>query len=266
MTFSLTGSNKLNALLLTNSTLYICRHGLHTAGSCRERSTHHILGVHIWVHVLHHVGHHLSISLDGCFMEGCLPQLNKQVECYLKWATNTYTWGPHTKSTTARTRWLQCDSEMCDIITSWQRDIKPDTAVSMREWDTHWAATVNSVLCCLSIVNFSYAWFHAIHIIPYGQKFWRGIYFGGLAVMRAIRQHFHPPNFLQYVIVTYCYVTSSLCCPPSFKMSARKLQTSKEWNENSPDLVYHQLVSALSDVLWFETDPAVFTLLTVPVC
>ena len=47
----------------------------------------------------------------------------------------------------------------------------------------------------------------------------------------------NPPNFLQYVIVTYRYVTSSICRPPSFKMSARKLQTSKEWNENSPDLV-----------------------------
>ena len=28
-----------------------------------------------------------------------------------------------------------------------------------------------------------------IHI-PYGRKFWRGIYFGGLAVLRAIRQYF----------------------------------------------------------------------------
>ena len=88
------------------------------------------------------------------------------------------------------------------------------------------------------------------------------IYFGGLAVLRAIRQYFHPPNFLQYVKVTYCYVTSSICRPPSFKMSARQLQTLKEWNENSPDLVYHQLVPALFDVLWFETNPAVFTLLT----
>ena len=26
--------------------------------------------------------------------------------------------------------------------------------------------------------------------IPYGRKFWRGIYFGGLAVLRAIRQYF----------------------------------------------------------------------------
>ena len=102
--------------------------------------------------------------------------------------------------------------------------------------------------------------------VPYGRKFWRGIYFGGLAVLRAIRQYFHPPNFLQYVKVTYCYVTSSICRPPSFKMSARKLQTSKEWNENRPNLVYHQLVPASFDLLWFETDPAVFTLLTVPVC
>ena len=95
--------------------------------------------------------------------------------------------------------------------------------------------------------------------LPYGRKFWRGIYFGGLAVLRAIRQYFHLPNFLQYV-------TSSIWRPLSFKMSAQKLQTSKEWNENSPDLVYYRLVPDLFDVLWFQTDPAVFTLLTVPVC
>ena len=29
-----------------------------------------------------------------------------------------------------------------------------------------------------------------IYYIPYGRKFWRGIYFGGLAVLRAIRQYF----------------------------------------------------------------------------
>ena len=45
-----------------------------------DNSTHQIPGVHIWVHLLHHVGHHLSITLDGCFMEGCLAQLNKQIE------------------------------------------------------------------------------------------------------------------------------------------------------------------------------------------
>ena len=62
-------------------------------------------------------------------------------------------------------------------------------------------------------------------IIPYGRKFGQGIYFGGLAVLRAIRQYFHPPNILQYVKVTYYYVTSSICRPPSFKMSPRKLET-----------------------------------------
>ena len=31
--------------------------------------------------------------------------------------------------------------------------------------------------------------------IPYGRKFWRGIYFGGLAVLRAIRQYFIRQNF-----------------------------------------------------------------------
>ena len=59
-------------------------------------------------------------------------------------------------------------------------------------------------------------------------------------------------------------ITSSICHPPSFKMSAWKLQTSKEWNKNSPDFVYHQLVPASYDVLWFEMDRAVFTLLTIP--
>ena len=39
------------------------------------------------------------------------------------------------------------------------------------------------------------------HDVPYGQKFWRRIYFGGLAVLRAIRQYFHPPNFLQYAVI-----------------------------------------------------------------
>ena len=93
-----------------------------------------------------------------------------------------------------------------------------------------------------------------------GNSFW------GIGGFRAIRQYFHPPNFLQYVVGTYSYVTSSICRPPSFKMSAQKLQTSKEWNENSPDLDYHQLVPVSFDVLWFEMGPAVFTLLTVPVC
>ena len=33
------------------------------------------------------------------------------------------------------------------------------------------------------------------NIIPYGQKFWRGIYFGGLAVLRTICQYFIRKNF-----------------------------------------------------------------------
>ena len=45
-----------------------------------DNPTHHISGVNIRVHLLHHVGNHLSIALDGCFMEGCFAQLNKQIE------------------------------------------------------------------------------------------------------------------------------------------------------------------------------------------
>ena len=37
-------------------------------------------------------------------------------------------------------------------------------------------------------------------VIPYSRKFWRGIYFGGLAVLRAICQYFNPPSFLQYAV------------------------------------------------------------------
>ena len=56
------------------------------------------------------------------------------------------------------------------------------------------------------------------------------------------------------------FILADYIVAPSFKMSARKLQTSKELNENSPDLVNHQLVLASFDALWFETDSAVFTL------
>ena len=42
-------------------------------------------------------------------------------------------------------------------------------------------------------------------IIPYGRKFWRGIYFGGLAVLRAIRQYFIRQK-LHSVISHYCEI------------------------------------------------------------
>ena len=41
--------------------------------------------------------------------------------------------------------------------------------------------------------------------IPYGRKFWRGIYFGGLAVLRAIRQYFIRQK-LHSVISHYCEI------------------------------------------------------------
>ena len=101
--------------------------------------------------------------------------------------------------------------------------------------------------------------------IPYGRKVWRGIYFGGLAVLRAICQYFHPPNFLQYVrVVLLRYVINM---SSTVVQNVRTLASNFEkCNENNPDLVYHQLVPASFDVLWFEMDLAVFTLLTVPVC
>ena len=97
----------------------------------------------------------------------------------------------------------------------------------------------------------------------YDRKFWRGINFGRLAVLRANYQYFHPPNCCSMMssLRTCYYVASSTCGPLSFKMSAQKLQTLKESNKNSPDLVYHQLLPLQFNV------PAVFTLLiTIPVC
>ena len=41
--------------------------------------------------------------------------------------------------------------------------------------------------------------------IPYGRKFWRGIYFGGLAVLRAIRQYFIRQK-LHSVMYHYCEI------------------------------------------------------------
>ena len=93
------------------------------------------------------------------------------------------------------------------------------------------------------------------NLIPYGGKFWWGIYFGGLAVLRAICQYFHLSNtYGMSSLCTRYYVTSSTCGPPLFKTSTQRLQTTKEWNENSLDLVYHQLVLVQFNLLWFETD------------
>ena len=46
--------------------------------------------------------------------------------------------------------------------------------------------------------------------MPYSRKFWRGIYFGGLAVLRAICQYFHLPNTLQYDVINTCTLLHNL--------------------------------------------------------
>ena len=72
---------------------------------------------------------------------------------------------------------------------------------------------------------------------------------------------------VQNITIMYMFLCDVInMCPPSFKISTRKLQTWKKCNKNSPDLVYHQLVPARFYLLWFETDPAMFTQLTIPVC
>ena len=47
--------------------------------------------------------------------------------------------------------------------------------------------------------------------IPYGRKFWRGIYFGGLAVLRAIRQYFIRQK-LHSVMSHYCEISLCTSC------------------------------------------------------
>ena len=39
-----------------------------------------------------------------------------------------------------------------------------------------------------------------LRLIPYGRKFWRGIYFGGLTVLRAIRQYFIHQNLCDHIV------------------------------------------------------------------
>ena len=56
-----------------------------------------------------------------------------------------------------------------------------------------------------------------IHQIPYGRKFWRGIHFGGLVVLRAICQYFIRQNFsvlsLSVIIDSTCTIGLQLGGP-----------------------------------------------------
>ena len=69
-------------------------------------------------------------------------------------------------------------------------------------------------------------------VIPYGWKFWRGIYFCGLAVLREIRQYFHPPNCSQYDVI----ITDTLLCgiinmgPTSFKLRKNGSKIVQIWS------------------------------------
>ena len=73
---------------------------------------------------------------------------------------------------------------------------------------------------------------------------------------------FPPAKFLNSIISlrTGYYVTSSTCAHRCSKCPHKSYKTSKEWNKNNSDLVYHQLVPALFNLLGFEMDSAVFTL------
>ena len=55
-------------------------------------------------------------------------------------------------------------------------------------------------------------------IIPYGRKFWRGIYFGGLAVLRAIRQYFIRQKL--HSVMSSLLQNHSLCTRPAAKRAS----------------------------------------------
>ena len=54
--------------------------------------------------------------------------------------------------------------------------------------------------------------------IPYGRKYWRGIYFGGLAVLRAIRQYFICQKL--HSVMSSLLRNHSLCTRPVAKRAS----------------------------------------------
>ena len=54
--------------------------------------------------------------------------------------------------------------------------------------------------------------------IPYGRKFWRGIYFGGLAVLRAIRQYFMRQKL--HTMMSSLLQNHSLCTRPAARRAS----------------------------------------------
>ena len=58
--------------------------------------------------------------------------------------------------------------------------------------------------------------------------------FCGFAVLREIHQYFYPSNCSQYDVI----ITDTLLCDV-INMWSTVVRSAKEWNENSPYLVYH---------------------------
>ena len=97
-------------------------------------------------------------------------------------------------------------------------------------------------LCvCMHAFMFIKGWYvyvcvHVRYCI-YGQKFWRGIYFGGLEVLRAIHQHFHLPTIwcYHYVhIIKWCHHHMSNIVQnvrfKSFKLRKNRTKIVKIWS------------------------------------
>ena len=118
---------------------------------------------------------------------------------------------------------------------------------------------VDHYLLFVSCVKACFYWyvFDTMQEVPYGWKFC-GKFFWQIGSFER-----NPPIFPPAKLFTvWCHHFRHVIMWRHQHVSTI-VQTSKEWNNDSPDLVYHQLVPAQFDVLWFKTAPAVFTLLTI---
>ena len=132
---------------------------------------------------------------------------------------------------------LNCKWERKDRVCVIKNVCEERMCVPTSESQSHTHTLTSPVHLHCSIRNSSLVYVHATHnklrrrqpIYRTAGNFWQGIYFGGLVILRAIRQYFHQSNFYN-MMPSLCKrynVTSSTCVPPSFKMYAQKLQTSK---------------------------------------
>ena len=71
---------------------------------------------------------------------------------------------------------------------------------------------------CMASCSYIYIYIYIYIYVPYGRKFWRGIYFGGLAVLRAIRQYFI--RQILHSVMSSLLRNHSLCTRPAARRAS----------------------------------------------